>query len=133
MKRIASLLNQKNHYLEKFYSLNEKEMAKFLTGQFDQIEAFYDTREKILEVLKYVDSEIEKAQHAAVNQDQPQIRNLIRESLIIKEQYVEKIIEQDIQILACIEGAKNNIIKELQEVRKAKKAINGYKAAPLTK
>ena len=62
MTRVLTLLNQKNHSLEKFYALNEKELANFLSGNFDNIETFYETREKILDVIKYIDDEIEKTQ-----------------------------------------------------------------------
>lgn len=130
MTRIVTLLNEKNHYLEKFYSLNEVELANFAQGQFDNLEHFYQTRERILEVLKYVDAQIEKAHdevqdHAIADQD----RRDVKEALSIKDEYVARIIEQDIQVLACIEMAKNSIIKELQDVRRAKKAVGGYKSS----
>lgn len=129
MTRIITLLNEKNHYLEKFYSLNEGELVNFAQGQFDNLEHFYQTREKILAVLKYVDSELDKAQAAMdVNGNHSEDgRQQIKESLRIKDEYVARIIEQDIQVLACIEAAKNSIIKELQETRRARKAVGGYK------
>lgn len=129
MTRIITLLNEKNHYLEKFYSLNEGELVNFAQGQFDNLESFYQTREKILAVLKYVDSELDKAQAAmdmnGVHSEEARLQ--IKESLRIKDEYVTRIIEQDIQVLACIEAAKNSIIKELQETRRARKAVSGYK------
>ncbi|KYG69442.1 hypothetical protein [Bdellovibrio bacteriovorus] len=130
MTRIITLLNEKNHYLEKFYSLNEVELANFAQGQFDNLEHFYQTRERILEVLKYVDAQIEKvhdeeAQQNAITEGE---RREVKEALAIKDEYVARIIEQDIQVLACIEMAKNSIIKELQEVRRSRKAVGSYKS-----
>jgi hypothetical protein len=129
MTRIIALLNEKNHYLEKFYSLNEVELGNFVQGQFDNIEHFYQTRERILEVLKYVDSQIDKIQDQleGANLMVETDRQQIREALKIKDEYVTRIIEQDIQVLACIETAKNSIIRELQDTRKARKAVGGYK------
>lgn len=130
MTRIISLLNEKNHYLEKFYSLNEVELVNFAQGQFDNLQSFYQTREKILDVLKYVDSQIDRA-HNDMSPDAVMTqadRQQIKESLTIKDEYVSRIIEQDIQVLACIETAKNSIIRELQDVRRNKKAIGGYKS-----
>lgn len=129
MTRIITLLNEKNHYLEKFYSLNEVELANFAQGQFDNLESFYQTRDRILDVLKYVDAQIEKAQTemgpgAVVAEND---RKEIKTALAIKDEYVARIIEQDIQVLACIEMAKNSIIRELQEVRRNRKAVGGYK------
>lgn len=130
MMRIITLLNEKNHYLEKFYALNEVELVNFVQGQFDNIEHFYQTRERILDVLKYVDAQIEKA-HDALGEGETitiEQRQQMTESLKIKDEYVARIIEQDIQVLACIELAKNSIIKELQEVRRSRKAVGGYKS-----
>ncbi|KYG63327.1 hypothetical protein AZI85_04655 [Bdellovibrio bacteriovorus] len=134
MTRIITLLNEKNHYLEKFYSLNEVELANFAQGQFDNLEHFYQTRERILEVLKYVDAQIEKvhdeeAQQNAITDGE---RREVKEALAIKDEYVARIIEQDIQVLACIEMAKNSIIKELQEVRRSRKAVGSYKSKTFT-
>jgi flagellar biosynthesis/type III secretory pathway chaperone len=130
MTRIITLLNEKNHYLEKFYSLAETELGNFAQGQFDNLEYFYQTRERILDVLKYVDAQIEKAQteveHVGVVTDE--YRRDVREALAIKDEYVARIIEQDIQVLACIEMAKNSIIRELQEVRQNRRAVAGYKS-----
>lgn len=130
MTRIIALLNEKNHYLEKFYSLTEGELANFAQGQFDNLEYFYQTRERILDVVKYVDAQIEKA-HAEMDQNgvfTEEGRKSIREALAVKDEYVARIVEQDIQVLACIENAKNSIIKELQEVRMSKKVVGSYKS-----
>lgn len=135
MTRIITLLNEKNHYLEKFYSLNEVELANFAQGQFDNLEYFYQTRERILEVLKYVDAQLDKAQtEMETNQEtlDEAARAEVREALTIKDEYVARIIEQDIQVLACIEMAKNSIIKELQEVRRNRKGLGGYKVKTFT-
>jgi hypothetical protein len=130
MNRIVTLLNEKNHYLEKFYSLNEVELVNFAQGQFDNIENFYQTRERILDVLKYVDAQIEKAheEFGTTTEICANARQEVKEALRIKDEYVTRIIEQDIQVLACIEMAKNSIIKELQEVRRGRKAVGGYKS-----
>jgi hypothetical protein len=129
MTRIIALLNEKNHYLEKFYSLNETELVNFVQGQFENLESFYQTRERILEVLRYVDSQIEKIndETAALSGIVESERQQVKEALRIKDQYVTKIIEQDIQVLSCIETAKNSIIRELQDVRRNRKGISGYK------
>ncbi len=131
MTRIVSLLNEKNHYLEKFYSLNESELANFVQGQFHNLEPFYQTRERILDVIKYLDSELEKVDLQGPLQDIE--RSTIKESMRIKDEYVGRIIEQDIQVLSCIEMAKNSIIRELQDLRRNKKAVGSYKSKTFTK
>lgn len=131
MKRIIALLNEKNHYLEKFYALTEKELPNFASGQFDNLEYFYQTRERILETLKYVDSHIERAQVDLENMAAEYAADVVRdvrEALAVKDVYVGRIVEQDIQVLACIEKAKNSLIRELQDVRQSRKAVGGYKS-----
>lgn len=131
MTRIITLLNEKNHYLEKFYSLNEKELVHFLQGDFDGLEVFYSAREKILEIVKYLDAQIDVSHNrepdAAMRATSDDKRK-IREALTIKDEYVSRILEQDLQVLACIESAKNTIIRELQDLKKGKKAVGGYRA-----
>lgn len=131
MIRILTLLEQKNHYLEKFYALNEAELKNFIEGQFDGLEVFYDTREKILEMIKYIDFEIQKIEIDASKANPlqwDQMKKKILDSLRIKDQYVAKIIQQDIEVLSCIENTKNLIIRELQELRRGKKVVGAYKS-----
>lgn len=125
MHRIINLLDQKNHYLEKFYSLNEEELLNFAKNNFDHLEEFYKTREEILNVIRYVDDEIDKTQTAALSLEEKRQMN---EALSIKDEYVGRILAQDLEILSCIESAKSSIIRELQEIRKAKKAVGSYKS-----
>jgi len=124
---MSELLNQKNHYLEKFYSLNESELLNFSVGQFDNLESFYQTREKLLEMIKYMDGEIDKVQAQDAMPSNEQKREL-REALAVKEEYVNRILSQDLEILSCIESAKSNIIRELQELRRTKKVVGSYKS-----
>lgn len=126
MLRIISLLNQKNHYLEKFYSMNEAELLNFAQNDFNHLDEFYDTREKILENIKYIDTQI--------HLENPDIAKLTIENkkeisvaLAIKDEYVNRILAQDLEILSCIENAKSNIIRELADLKKTRKAVGSYK------
>lgn len=131
MERILSLLDQRNHYFEKFFSLNEAELGRFLDGDFDGLDRFYRTRENILKIVKYIESEIELGQKSLASDYVPtkEEKQKLRASLAAKQQYAQEILKQDLRILECIEHIKNSVIRELQEVRKAKKAANGYKTS----
>ena len=85
MTRIITLMNEKNHYLEKFYSWNEKELKNFLVGSFDNIEVFYNSREKILEIIKYIDAQTEQEQIRLAQEPALESEKLeIRRALVIK-------------------------------------------------
>ena len=131
MIRLIQFLNEKNHFLEKFYTLNEAQITRLNAGLFDEIEKFYNQREDLLKIIKYVDSEIQKSHglhkdlSGTFTEDQ---KTEIRDSLRIKEAYVKRILEQDLNILGMIDDAKSQIIKELQGISQSKKALSGYKA-----
>ena len=126
MKRLLELMDQKNHYLEKFYTINETHIEQFLKSRFEEINEFYNARENILEILKYIDQEIKIVSHSAKEESLLDVQKL-KACLSVKDTFVQKIIEQDIDILACIEAEKNSIIQELKEVRMGKKVISAYK------
>lgn len=130
MKRVLDLLTQKNHYLEKFYALNEGELTNFAQANFDNLDVFYKSREDILNVIRYIDNQTEVAQNQIPDSKvaTAEERNELIDMLSIKDEYVARILEQDLQILSCIEKTKNNIIRELQEVRRNRKALSQYKS-----
>jgi hypothetical protein len=129
-KRLITLMKEKNHFLEKYMSLNEREVVHFQTGKFDRLEMFYADRERILEIIKYLDGEIDREQKTLspeqVNQD---AKAEIAAQLEIKKEVVDQVLKQDLDILSLIEREKSSIIRELQNLRKDKKGISGYKSS----
>ncbi len=131
MIRLIQFLNEKNHFLEKFFALNETQLNQMNQGMFDNLEMFYNQREDLLKIIKYVDAEIHKAHmlHKDLTGSFAEEQKVqIREALRVKEAYVKRILEQDLMILGLIDEAKSTIIRELQGVRKARKALAGYKS-----
>ena len=131
MIRLIQFLNEKNHFLEKFYTLNESEITRLEAGKFDDLELFYNQREDLLKIIKYIDAEIHKAHMLhkdIVGQFSEEQKTEIRESMRTKEAYVRRILEQDLQVLGMIDDAKSTIIKELQGMQKTRRALTGYKS-----
>jgi hypothetical protein len=132
MIRLIQYLNEKNHFLEKFYALNEMQITRLEAGMFEELETFYNQREDLLKIIKYVDVQIHKAHRVhidttgAFTEDE---KAEIRESLRTKEAYVKRILEQDLKVLDMIDDAKSNIIKELKGIQNTRKALAGYKAS----
>jgi hypothetical protein len=132
MIRLVQLMTEKNHFLEKFYTLNEQQILKLEDGHYEEIETFYNKREDLINIIKYIDSEINKAhlQHKDINGVFAETdKRALRECMRVKEMFVTKILDQDMQVLALIDDAKTKIIRELQDVRLAKKAMSSYKTA----
>ncbi len=128
MQEVINLLNQKNQHLERFYRRNEDEILNFTDGNFENLERFYHSREVILDMIGCLDQMIEEAQgrvDAQLTADEK--RQAIR-ALDKKNDLVTQILSQDLQILSLIESAKSNIIKELSQVKVAKKAVGSYKS-----
>ncbi|MCB0341319.1 MAG: hypothetical protein H6626_09505 [Pseudobdellovibrionaceae bacterium] len=135
MEQIIDLLEEKNRFLEKFYRLNESEILKFADGNFDGLELFYGERESILEIIGKLDGRIEESSSAPV--DPKFVSNVAKKQILsnidYKNEVVSRILEQDLQILSFIEQAKSNIIRELSQVRAAKKAIGSYKSGEVNR
>ncbi len=127
MMRIIQLLDQKNHYLEKFYALGEETLSQLSEGQFNDVEGFYQNREKILEMIRYIDFEVNEAQNAITEEVDTESRQEVKARLKVKEVYVSQILDQDLSIMSFIEQVKTEIIRELQQVKQAKRAVGGYK------
>ena len=130
MERIIELLERKNQYLEKFYVISEAELLNFQSGDFMNLESFYECRDKILNIIRHIDEELDKVNQQFSDQSQVSGGQKVRarRELSLKEGWVNRILELDLQIISCIEAAKSSIIKELQTVRKGRKAVSGYKA-----
>jgi hypothetical protein len=128
MVNVMELLNEKNDVLARFHDLNEQELLNFADGNFDRFELFYQERENLLEIIKTLDDEIGHAHlpGAAVKSSDDERARVLR-LMDVKNDLVQRILAQDLQILSLIETAKSEIIRELRTTNEAKKAIGGYK------
>lgn len=132
MDSIINLLKEKNHFLKKFYTLNKAEIIRLSEGDFSRLDYFYQSRENILDMISYVESRMEETlgtsqQIGSVSDDE---RLRVRRELDFKDEVVNQILDQDLQILSFIETAKTDLIKELQDVKKKRDVIGSYHSSP---
>lgn len=130
METIINLLKDKNYHLQKFYQLNESELMNFAEGNFDNLEVFYQSRETILDLVRCIDRLIDAAA-ASQGEDfvaSPQDKQEVISAMNSKNDLVQRILAQDLQILSVIEQAKSQIIKDLRGVQAGKKAVGAYKS-----
>lgn len=116
--------------MEKFYTLNEEELVRFLEGHFENLEKFYESRDCLLELVHKIDKKIEKINQNCfeVSVVSDQQKREVLEAMSFKNDIVQRILAQDLQILSCIEEEKSRIIKDLKETKTVRKAIGAYKS-----
>ncbi len=124
--KLLSLFTEKNHFLKKFIEINENELNQFSSRIFDGLELFYGNREKLLEIIRHLDMEIEKEQNTVSSID-PESKVLLKEILNQKNDFIDQILAQDVEVLTLIETEKANVAKELQDLKKNQKGISGYR------
>lgn len=134
MQRVISLLIEKNRFLRKFYTLNKAELFRLQDQDFSRLEYFHQARETLLEMIDITDKKIEdlvaKTSPDKISQSD---RTKVQEELEIKDHLVTEILDFDLKILALIESAKNNLIRELTDVTKNKQATQAYGLSSPTK
>lgn len=139
MQKIIDLLTEKNNCLQKFFYINEQELLNFMDGSFENVEVFYNTRDHLLEIVRVIDKHIDK--HLAEENQTPgsealipgAIRQRVEAAMREKDALVKAILAQDIQILSLIEKEKNQIIKDLQAVKKSRRIAGAYSQPDLEK
>ncbi len=128
MDVVINLLRDKNHHLKKFSDLNQEELVRFVVGDYERLETFYQARETILNIIRCIDELID-AETATVDLAISESeRALIKALMQEKNDLVHRILSQDLQILSVIESAKSSLIKELRQVQMGRKAIRRYKS-----
>jgi hypothetical protein len=129
MSKVLDLLKEKNFYLERFLEESRKEKTSFKARRFDNLDTLYKMREEILLNIQSIDERIKKecALEASGNLEPPK-NGEVRKMLDQIKTNVTYILEEDLQIISCIEDEKSKIIREISSTREGKKALKGYRA-----
>lgn len=130
MDKIIVLLKERNRHLAKFSALNSAELGKMTSGSFDTIDGFYSAREGLLEIVKQIEIMIEKRLTVLgdFSNASGSIKKLVSGLLKERDELVNQILNQDLEILGLIDQAKNTIIQELQSLKRNRKVIGSYKS-----
>lgn len=136
MERVIALLREKNHYLEKFFTVNEHELINFGEGNFENVEAFYQARDKILDLIRCIDGLIQEenerqATAPASFEIKAEIKAEVESILRQKDEWVTAILAQDLQVLSYVEKEKSNIIRELRGTTHARRVVGAYRSGEL--
>ena len=126
MERVISLLTEKNDYLEKFYAINEHELINFAAGDFENVEIFYQTRDKFLDLIRCIDQMLEDENTRMFMNDTDANRAQVSRLFAEKDRLANAILAQDVEVLAHIDREKSKIIKELRGTQQARRAVGAY-------
>lgn len=130
-QKLMELLDEKNQYLERFFELNESELLNFADGYFDNVESFYQAREKILDIVRCIDALVDD-EVALISDDgvSQAMRIEMKDLMAQKDKLAKQILAQDLQVLSAIENEKSNIIRELKSTGQNRKAVAAYRSGP---
>ncbi len=128
MDILLDLLQRKNSFLEKFYTINEAELLNFTNDDFDNLESFYQCRENILRLVGRLDEQLDDYLKSMDSDISREVRRQIQDCLDRKDEWAKKIVDQDLQIITEIERKKTGIINELKSVQNGKMLHKAYNA-----
>lgn len=128
MEKLVQLLEERNHFLEKFKSVNDSALVKFSSENFDSIDHFYNAREGILGVIDSIEKLVEKHLQLKLEDSEitPQVKSRVQTILSRRNHLITDILDQDLRIMSTIENQKSKIIRELQTVKLGQKAVDAY-------
>lgn len=130
---LIQFLNEKNYFLEKFCQLNETQLKLLQQGHVEGLDYFYNQRESIIGIVRNIDAKITKCLTGPSDKPSSQKltgpeRDAVKKAMAIKDEYVNLIMGQDLEIIACIDHLKTGIFNELKAVSSTKKMVTGYKS-----
>ncbi|OQW50325.1 MAG: hypothetical protein A4S09_00590 [Proteobacteria bacterium SG_bin7] len=126
MEILIDLMNRKNSFLEKFYTINEAELLNFSSDDFGNLESFYQCRENILRLIGRIDEQLDDHLKSIDTNLSREVIMQIQTCLDKKDEWAKKIVDQDLQIISAIEKKKSGIITELKSVQNTRKLNSAY-------
>jgi hypothetical protein len=127
MTQLIQLHNEKKHFLMEFSNISTKALTEFASGNFEGIEMFYNKRETILEILRFIDEKISLVAQSAQQTPKPMETQRLEIAILEIKKLTQSIVSKDMDVLAIIEATKSAIIRELQSLKKNKKSVASYK------
>lgn len=113
MEQVLMLLCKEITCLERFYSINERYINNLRQGVFDEIKAFYDNRESVLQSILNFDRAIKKLSFSVnCGNESKQYKQSFVDKLDYKNLVVKKILDQDLEILSYIDQLKSDVLRD---------------------
>lgn len=128
---IITLLEEKNHCLQAFLEVSERERKSFKARNFENLEMLYEVRENILENIRTLDRRIDNySKDCSPESLDGTSKSVIKKLLDRKEVLVSSILNQDLVMLSCVENEKSAIIKKITSARDGRRLLKAYRFLP---
>lgn len=117
MEDVLGYLELKNRYYEKFLLLTEKFLTAAKKNNWDGLELFVDSRERILNIIRSFDFKIAgafeklKLTNADIERFRPEVKALMDR----KESLVNKIVHVDLELTQSLEDVRSETIRDLKQ------------------
>jgi len=128
MEEVLHYLQLKNYYYEKFYSVTTRFHENTLKNEWNDIEFFLDNRERILNIIRSFDFKVANA-FENINlkdDDVTRYRVPVKSLLDARNEWVQKIVALDIELISKIDDIKSETIKDLRRNLETTKKMSSF-------
>lgn len=126
---LKTLYSQKKQFLLEFLKVTQEGNHLFSQGLFDSVDEYYFKRDKIIEILEFLNKKIdklnlEKTPYSTLFSNSNDLKVLIDEI----SQITQEILEADLMALNHLDRFKNSIESQIQKLKTSKKVVSSYKS-----
>ena len=111
VKQMIDLLNKKNSYLVDFQKINNEELTRMHQDNFSNLEAFYYSRELILNAMDKIDQTLGKCKLDQLDDVCELSKQQVLELLKKKKQFIHLIVDQDMKIHEILNASVSSLGK----------------------
>lgn len=128
MEEVLHYLELKNQYYEKFQSLTSKFLEQTNRNQWDDLSLFVDNRDRILNIIRSYDFKISSL-FQKLNPSKETIKKYqekVNELFEIRNNFVQKIVALDLEIISKMEDLKTETIRDLKRTVETNQQLNSF-------
>lgn len=128
MEEVLQYLEMKNHYYEKFYSVTQKFLDQIAKNDWNNLDFFVDSRERILNIIRSFDAKISHAVERIKDRMETtdSDKALMSKMMGARRVIADKILELDLQLISAIDEYKSETIRELKKTVETQQQIDAF-------
>lgn len=125
MIEFIEFMQERNNYLIRFHNLNKEQIVAIKIRNIDGIDAFYEKRQAILDIIDVLDEKIQISvnQHAEITVEQ---KSMVNKEILFRDELIHDILKQDLEVISLIEHEKQMLFEEMNQLQKSRKVVSAY-------